>query len=145
MFRVAEVIVGCVCAGGAAFGANNAAASGYDIQARYNIAYAQRMYAHGDTVQNLPNNGYGYYGYTSVDYPYYGYPCGYPSYGYPYYGYPCGYPYYGNPYGWAGPGFFGGGIFLFGRNFHHGFHVRFHDGFHRGFNHGFHGVGGFHR
>src|ERR1700756_2505484 len=102
MFRVAEVILGCACAGGVAICANNAAASEYDIQARYNIAYAQRICAHGDTVQNLPTNGYGYYGYTSVDYPYYGYPSyGYPYYGYPYYGYSYGYP-------WAGPGFFGG-------------------------------------
>jgi Glycine-zipper domain len=114
--------------GGTAIGANNAAASEHDVQTNYNIAYTQCMYAHGDTIQNLPSDGYGYDGYSSVGYPYYGYP----YYGYPYYG---------------GPGFFGGGIFLFDRNhhFHHGFHRGFHRGLHNGSQGGFHGGGGFHR
>jgi hypothetical protein len=118
-------------AGGVAIGANNAAASEGILQTRYDIAYTQCMYSHGDTVQSPPPGGYGYYANE-----------GYPYYGYPYYGYPW--------YDWAGPGFLGGGIFVFHRGhvFHHGFH-RFHDGFHggfrSGFHGGFHGGGGFHR
>ena len=98
---------------------------------RYDIAYTECMYSHGDTVQRAPSGGYGYY--ANVGYPYYGYP---------YYGYPW--------YDWAVPAFFGGGIIGFHRGhvFHHGFH-RFHDGFHggfrSGFHGGFHGGGGFHR
>jgi hypothetical protein len=118
-------------AGGVAIGANDAAASEGDLQTRYDIAYTQCMYSHGDTVQSPPHGGYGYY--ANVGYPYYGYP---------YYGYPW--------YDWAVPAFFGGGIIGFHRGhvFHHGFH-RFHDGFHggfrSGFHGGFHGGGGFHR
>lgn len=111
--------------GGTAVGANNAAASEYDLQARYNIAYIQCMYARGDTVQNLPPGAYGYYDYISAGYPWYGYP----QYGYPW-------------YGWSGPSFFGGGVFAFGRNHH--FHHSFHRGLHHGFHGGFHGGGGFH-
>jgi hypothetical protein len=117
--------------GGVAIGANNAAASEGDLQTRYDIAYTQCMSSRGDTVQSPPRGGYGYYANE-----------GYPYYGYPYYGYPW--------YDWAGPGFLGGGIFVFHRGhvFHHGFH-RFHDGFHggfrSGFHGGFHGGGGFHR
>ena len=111
-------------AGGVAIGANNAAASEGDLQTRYDIAYTQCMYFHGDTVQSPLRGGYGYS--ANVGYPYYDYP---------YSGYPW--------YDWADPGFFGGGIFVFyrGHVFHHGFH-RFHDGFHGGFRSGFHG--GFH-
>jgi hypothetical protein len=101
--------------GGTAVGANNAAASEFDLQTRYNIAYTQCMYSLGNTVQNLPMYAYGY-----------------PSYGYAGYGYPW--------YGWGWPGLFGGGVFVFNgvHHFHH-FH-RFHDGF----SDGFHGGGGFH-
>jgi hypothetical protein len=100
--------------GGTAAGANNAAASEFDLQTRYNIDYTQCMYSLGNTVQNPP-----------VDY---GGPYGYPWYGYPW-------------YGWGWPGFFGGGVFAFG-GFHH-FHDGFHH-FHGGFHDGFHGGGGFH-
>jgi hypothetical protein len=102
-----------------------------DLQTRYDIAYTQCMYSYGDTVQSAPRGGYG--DYANVGYPYYGYP---------YYGYPW--------YDWAGPGFFGGGVFVFQRGhvFHHGFH-RFHGGAHgrfrSGFHGGFRGGGGFHR
>jgi hypothetical protein len=100
--------------GGTEIGANNAAASEDDLQERYNIAYTQCMYSHADTVQNLPPDGYGYYGYAGA---------GYPS------------------YGWWGPGLFGGSVFAFGRHhhFHHGFEGGFHRGFDGGFHHGFHG------
>jgi hypothetical protein len=116
-------------AGGAAIGANNATTSEGDLQMRYDIAYTECMYSHGDTVQRAPPGADGYY--ANVGYPYYGYPW----------------------YGWAGPGFFGGGIFVVRgdhdfhhqfRGFHNGFH-RFHDGFHGAFHSGFHGGGGFHR
>jgi hypothetical protein len=112
-------------AGGAAIGANNGTASEGDLQMRYDIAYTECMYSHGDTVQRAPSGGYGYY--ANIGYPYYGYPW----------------------YGWAGPGFFGGGIFVLRgeHDSHHQFHG-FHDGFHRfhsGFHGGFHGGGGFHR
>jgi hypothetical protein len=109
--------------GGTAVGANNAAAGEYDQQARYNIAYTQCMYSRGDTVQYLPPGGYGYYDYGIAGYPW---------------------------YDWSGPGFFGGGVFVFDRD--HEFHRGFHDGFHRGshealhggFHGGFHGGGGSH-
>jgi hypothetical protein len=109
-------------AGGAAIGADNAAASEGDLQMRYDIAYTQCMYSHGDTVQTPPLGSYN----ANVGYPYYDYP---------YYGYPW--------YDWAGPGFFGGGVFVLHRGhvFHHGFHGGFRSGFHGGF----HGGGGFHR
>ena len=98
--------------GGTAVGANNAAASEFDLQTRYNIDYTQCMYSLGNTVQNPPVGNYGDYAY------------GGPWYGYPWYGYPW--------YGWGLPFFFGGGVFGFG-SFHH-----FHDGFHGGggFDHG---------
>jgi hypothetical protein len=59
-------------AGGAAIGANNATASEGDLQMRYDIAYTECMYSHGDTVQRAPSDGYGYY--ANVGDPYYGYP-----------------------------------------------------------------------
>jgi uncharacterized protein YcfJ len=113
--------------GGTAVGANNAAASEYDLQTRYDIAYTQCMYSLGNTVQSLPG-GYGSYGYAAYGYPWYGYPW----------------------YGWGWP-FFAGGTFVFvqGHNFDHHFHEGFHEGFSRpfpeAFNGGFHGGGGFHR
>jgi hypothetical protein len=96
-------------AGGTAVGTNNAAASEFDLQTRYNITYSQCMYSLGNTVQNLPVGGYSYYAY------------GYPWYGSPWYGYPW--------YGWGWPGFFGGGVFAVGGflHFHH-----FHGGFQGG-------------
>ena len=65
---------------GSAIGANNAQASAGGLQARYDTAYTQCMYAHGNTVQSAP-----------------GYAGGYPGYGYPAYGYPA--PYYPYAYG----------------------------------------------
>ena len=98
--------------GGTAVGASNAAANENDLQTRYNIAYTQCVYSLGDTVQNVPLGGYGYYGYAGEGYPW---------------------------YDWGGPGFFGGGVFVFDRD--RGFHHDFHDGHHNGF-HSFH-AGGF--
>jgi hypothetical protein len=58
---------------GSAIGANNAQASGGNIQARYDTAYTQCMYSRGNTVQSAPTGYAGGYGY--------GYPPGYyPSY-----------------------------------------------------------------
>lgn len=74
---------------GSAIGANNAAAAGGDVQARYDTAYTQCMYSKGNTVRSAPS------GYAA------GY--GYPAYGYGY-GYPG--PYYG---GYYGPGVVIGG------------------------------------
>jgi hypothetical protein len=45
---------------GTAVGTNNAADSEYDLQTRYNIAYAQCMYSFGNTVQYMPRGGYDY-------------------------------------------------------------------------------------
>jgi hypothetical protein len=109
---------------GTAIGANNAQASSGNLQQRYDVAYTQCMYAHGNSVQAMP-----------VEPPQY-YPYGYYPYPYPYYGYPYG--------GFYGPGFagafgFGFGFDRFGhRGFfdRHGFHPA---GFHGG---GFHGGGG---
>jgi hypothetical protein len=101
--------------GGTVVGANNAAASEFDLQTRYNVAYSQCMYSLGNTVQNPPVGGYGYYAVWS---PWYGYPW----------------------YGWGWPGFFGGGVFALG-GFHH-FHHFHHD--HDEFHGGFHGGGHFH-
>ena len=105
--------------GGTAVGANNAAASEFDLQTRYNIAYSQCMYAFGNTVTNPP-----------VAY----------AFGGPWYG--SADPWGGPWYDWGAPGFVGGGI-VFSRgpgfNFDH-FRRDFHDG---GFHGGFHG-GGFH-
>lgn len=73
---------------GSAIGANNAQASAANVQQRYNIAYTQCMYGHGDTVQAAPPPGY------AGSYPGYGYPPppAYYPYGPAYYGPP---PYYG--------------------------------------------------
>jgi hypothetical protein len=93
--------------GGTAVSANNAAASEFDRQTRYNIDYTQCMYSLGNAVQNLPMGNYGYYANPG------------PSYGYPW-------------YGWGWPGFFGGRVFAFGgfHQFHDGFHGG--GGFHHG-------------
>jgi hypothetical protein len=94
----------------AAVDGTNVAASEYDLQTRYNVAYTQCMYSRGDTVQYLPVSSYGYYGYEDWGYPW---------------------------YGWGEPWFVGGGIFAFDGD--HGFHHDFHDHFHNGFHGGFHG------
>jgi len=79
---------------GSAIGANNAQASGYAVQQRYNMAYTQCMYSRGNTVQAPPS---GYAGYPAGP----GY-AAYPGYAYPGYAYPPPAPYY--PYG---PGYYG--------------------------------------
>jgi hypothetical protein len=59
---------------GSAIGANNAQASGGNLQARYDTAYTQCMYSRGNSVQSAPTGyaaGYGYPGYYPG--PYYGY------------------------------------------------------------------------
>ena len=111
--------------GGSAVGAGNAAASEGDLQQRYDIAYTQCMYAHGNTVASLPfAYGYGTGAALSYDYPPFGYPYPYP--------YPYGLGFYSDGLGFT-PGIaFGFGHRHFG--FHHGeFH---HSGFHHsGFSH----------
>ncbi|MDR3531596.1 MAG: glycine zipper family protein [Rhodopila sp.] len=88
---------------GSAIGANNAQASGGNIQARYDTAYTQCMYSKGDTVQSAPGGyagGYGGYG---------GYPGYYPgpyAYGPAYYG-PA--VVVGGGWGWGGGWGYGGG------------------------------------
>jgi hypothetical protein len=81
-------------AGGSA-GANSAAYSAADLQQRYDTAYTQCMYAHGDTVQSPPG------GYRTAG------PGPYPYGGYPYGGYPYGYVggptvVVGTGWGWGG-------------------------------------------
>jgi hypothetical protein len=74
---------------GSAIGAGNAQAAGGNLQARYDTAYTQCMYSHGNTVQSAPS---GYAG---------GYPPGY---------YPG--PYYGP--GYYGPGYYGPAVVVGG-------------------------------
>ncbi|HSU05747.1 MAG TPA: hypothetical protein VLI93_09255, partial [Acetobacteraceae bacterium] len=100
--------------GGSAVGANNAAASEYSLQQRYDIAYTQCMYARGNSVQSPPT-------------AYAAYPA--PGYGYPGYAYPAYAP------GFYGPSIsfgFGGGWGGWG------------GGWGRGWGHGWHGGGGWH-
>lgn len=95
--------------GGTAVGANNAAASEFDLQTRYNIAYSQCMYAFGNMVTNPP------VAFAFAD-PWYAYAG----------------PWGGPWYDWGPPGFVGGAIFIgAGRGFHrlHHFHG---NGFHGG-------------
>jgi len=73
---------------GSAIGANNAQASGYSLQSRYDMAYAQCLASTGNQVQTAA-------AYAAP----YGYYPAYPYWGRPYYG-----PYYG---GYYGPGFWG--------------------------------------
>jgi hypothetical protein len=80
---------------GSAIGAGNAQAAGGNIQARYDTAYTQCMYSHGDTVQGAPS----------------GYARGY---------YPPGYGYYPGPY--YGPGYYGPSVVIgggWGYGWHH--------------------------
>jgi hypothetical protein len=74
---------------GSAIGSNNAAASGRDVQQRYDMAYMQCMYGHGNSVPSTTPA-------TATAYP--AYPYGYP---YPAYGYYPAYPY---------PGYVGVGV-----------------------------------
>lgn len=80
---------------GSAIGANNAQASGGNLQARYDTAYTQCMYSRGNSVQSAPSGYAGGYG---------GYPAGY--YSGPYYGYGPGYygpsVVIGGGWGWGG-------------------------------------------
>jgi hypothetical protein len=55
--------------GGSSVGANNAAASEFSLQQRYNIAYTQCMYGHGNSVQSPPPTGYAGFG-APAAYPY---------------------------------------------------------------------------
>jgi outer membrane lipoprotein SlyB len=82
---------------GTAVGANTANASGASMQHRYDMAYTQCMYGHGNSVPTTPA--------VAAD-PAPAYP-----YGYPYPAYYPGYPYYGYPY----PGYVGVGV-GFGRH-----------------------------
>lgn len=79
--------------GGSAIGANNAAASQYSLQQRYDIAYTQCMIAHGNTVQSPPP---GYASYAAA-WPYAG------GYWPGYYG-PSVVVGFGGGWGWGGPG-----------------------------------------
>jgi hypothetical protein len=80
---------------GSAIGAGNAQAAGGNVQARYDVAYTQCMYAKGDTVQSPPG----------------GYAGGY--------GYPYGPGYY--PYAY-GPGYYGGPAVVIGGGWGYGYH-----------------------
>jgi hypothetical protein len=62
--------------GGSAIGANNAAASQFSLQQRYDIAYTQCMFAHGHTVQSPPP---GYSSFATA-WPYGPYPAFWPGY-----------------------------------------------------------------
>ncbi|MGH7102244.1 MAG: hypothetical protein ACREFJ_07585 [Acetobacteraceae bacterium] len=81
---------------GSAIGANNAGASAYSLQQRYNIGYTQCMASHGDKVEAAPGS-YAAYPYPAYGTPSYGYYGGY--YGYPYSPYVVG-PSVGFGWGW---------------------------------------------
>src|SRR6201996_4501558 len=82
---------------GSAIGANNAAAAGGNLQARYDIAYTQCMYSKGNSIQGAPGGAYA------------------SGYGY---GYPAGYAY--APYAYAGPTVVVGGGWGWGWGWGHG-------------------------
>jgi len=69
---------------GSAIGANQAQASSYGLQERYDVAYAQCMASNGNSVQAPPPRVVAYPAYPG----YYGYP-------YPYYGPTVAFGYYG--------------------------------------------------
>jgi hypothetical protein len=99
---------------GSAAGANNAYASAGGVQSTYDMAYAQCMFAYGNTVQSGPG-GSGH---------------GYPAYGYPAYGYGYGYPgYFG--WGWGGWGLGWGGWYGGWHGGHGGWHGGHGGGGHR--------------
>ena len=62
---------------GSAIGSNNAQASAGGLQAHYDTAYTQCMYAHGDSVQPAPGSYAGYPGYPAYGYPVPAYPYAY--------------------------------------------------------------------
>jgi hypothetical protein len=71
--------------GGTAYGANAGTYSAHELQGRYDMAYMQCMYSHGNSVPTTTP--------ATTAYPYgygYGYPA-YPGYYYPAYPYPSGY------------------------------------------------------
>lgn len=107
---------------GSALGASSGSMSTAELQRRYDIAFAQCMAAHGNTVQPL-----------TFDWPYRSYAYAYPD--------------WGSYTPWIGPSFTFGffGSHGFHRGFrHHGFARRgFHGGVRGGFHPGIHG--GFHR
>lgn len=78
---------------GTSVGASNAQAAAGNLQAQYDITYAQCMTAKGNTIQNPPPPAYGgdvviYGGYPAVvPYGYYPYPYPYPYHRRFYYGY----------------------------------------------------------
>lgn len=127
----AAIGAGTGLVGGGLVGANNAQASEYDLQTRYNIAYTQCMYSRGNSVQSPPP-GYAFGG-------------GYPG----WVGYPAYAGYWPDP--WYAPGFYGTDVFLLGGGFGgrccwggwHGGWGGWHGGWHGGFA-GWHGGGGFH-
>ena len=82
---------------GSAVGANNAAYAGGNVQAQYDTAYTQCMYAKGNTVRSAPSGYAGGYGYP-------------PGYAYPY-------PYYGPGY-YGGPAVVVGGGWGYGGGWH---------------------------
>jgi hypothetical protein len=65
----AAIGAGTGLVGGSAVGANNAQASQYGLQQRYNIAYTQCMYSRGNSVQSPPP-GYAFGGYASPGWAY---------------------------------------------------------------------------
>jgi Glycine-zipper domain len=69
--------------GGTAVGANAASASGASMQQRFDMAYMQCMYGHGNSVPSQPTAA------SAYPYPYAGY--AYPAYPGYYYPYPSGY------------------------------------------------------
>ena len=80
--------------GGTAVGANAAASSGASMQHRYDMAYMQCMYGHGNSVPTTPTAA------SAYPYPYpYAYPA-YPGYYYPAAPYPSGYVSFGWGGGW---------------------------------------------
>jgi hypothetical protein len=85
--------------GGTAVGANNAAWTQAGLQQRYDIAYTQCMYAHGNTVTSPPPS------YAGYGYPAYGY--GYPYFAPGYYGPSVAIGFAGG-WGWGGWGWRGG-------------------------------------
>ena len=97
----------------AAINANTAPASSRDPQARYDIAYTQCMYSHGNSILGARSFGAGYPAYAGV----------YPSFWWE----PGFYP-------WYPGGVFGSSIIVFGRRpfFHHRSHTGFAGTFHPG-------------
>ena len=102
----------CRTYAGGAIGGGAAAASDQNLQTRYDIAYIQCMYSHGNSMLRGQNFGARYPVYAGV-YPFPGWGPGF-------------YPWYG--------GLFGSGIVVFGGrgHHHHHFHHSFPGAFHGG-------------